>query len=228
MMVVMLLLLMSSCKKDKGEIVDVAFDPDNTYTMRTTDISSLISDSGITRYRLVSPELLIFDKAAEPYWYFPHGLYVEQFDTLFNTQASFKADTAYNWTNKKLWKAIGNVEVENLQGERFETDLLYWDQEKKLIYSDAYMRIEQEGSVITGIGFESNENMSEYRIYNPQGSVPVNEEKQDSTRQNRDTTSFVAPPARPALPPRSMRPTTTPETADEVEETEIEETEIEE
>ena len=48
----MLLLFSASCSKEHKEVVDVEFDPDKTYTMKATDVSSLISDSGITRYRL--------------------------------------------------------------------------------------------------------------------------------------------------------------------------------
>jgi len=183
-MVVMLLLLFASCGGDKTEVVAVAFNPDETYTMRTTDFVSLVSDSGITRYRVTGKEMLVFDKASEPYMYFPEGVYAEQFDSLFVAQASLKADTGYNWYNKKLWKAIGNVEIENLQGERFETDSIYWDEVKQKIYSDAFMRITRSDRIITGIGFESNQDMSEYRIFHPQGTFPVSEEaKNDSTSQ---------------------------------------------
>lgn len=54
-------------------MVDVEFDPDKTYTMKATDVSSLISDSGITRYRLKAKEWQIYGKAAEPHWYFLRG-----------------------------------------------------------------------------------------------------------------------------------------------------------
>ena len=50
--VVMLLLFTASCGSDNKEVVVVAFDPETTYTLKTTDYSTLISDSGITRYRL--------------------------------------------------------------------------------------------------------------------------------------------------------------------------------
>ena len=98
--VVMLLLFSASCSKEHKEVVDVEFDPDKTYTMKATDVSSLISDSGITRYRLKAKEWQIYGKAAEPHWYFPEGIYVEKFDTLFQTEASIKADTAYYYDKK--------------------------------------------------------------------------------------------------------------------------------
>ena len=86
--VVMLLLFMASCGKENKEVVEVTFDPENTYTLRTTDVSSLISDSGITRYRMNAKEWLVFGKAKEPYSYFPQGVSVEKFDSLFNVEAS--------------------------------------------------------------------------------------------------------------------------------------------
>ncbi len=171
--VVVLLFFMLSCKGDNKEVVDVQFDPEATYTMKATDVATLISDSGITRYRLIADEWLVFGKAAEPYWYFPEGIYVEKFDTLFVAEGSIQADTAYYYDKKGLWELIGNVEVESLQGENFQTSHLFWDQKEEKMYSDKFIRIQQEDKIITGIGFESNQDMSWYRIFQSQGTFPV-------------------------------------------------------
>lgn len=179
--VVMLLLFSASCSKEKKDVVEVQFDPEQTYTLRTTDVTNLISDSGITRYRLSAKEWLVYGKAAEPYSYFPAGIYVEKFDTLFHTEASIKADTAYNYDKKGLWKLIGNVVVNNLQGENFQTSLLFWDQKKEKIYTDRYFRFEQKDQIITGIGFESNQDMTNYRYFNSTGVFPITEAPADST-----------------------------------------------
>ena len=66
--VVMLLLFTASCNGDNKEVVVVAFDPETTYTLRTTDYTTQFSDSGITRYRAIAKEFLKFDKAKEPFW----------------------------------------------------------------------------------------------------------------------------------------------------------------
>lgn len=187
MVVVMLLLFVTSCGGDKKEVVDVSFDPETTYTLKTTEVSTLISDSGITRYRLNAKEWLVYGKAKEPYWYFPEGIYVEKFDTLFRSEASIQADTAYNYEKSGLWKLIGNVKVESLEGTRFETSLLYWNQKEEKIYSDKYIRIEEDDKIITGIGFESNQDMSQYKIFESKGVFPVNETTADSTSLPKDS-----------------------------------------
>ncbi len=171
--VVMLLLFTVACSQEKKDVVDVTYDPEKSYTMKATQVNTLISDSGITRYRIEAAQWLVYGKAKEPYWYFPEGIYVEKFDTLFHTEASIKADTAYYFDKKGLWHLIGNVEVESLQGEQFDTSELFWDQKKEKVYSDKYIRIQQKEQIITGIGFESNQNMTRYKIFNSQGEFPV-------------------------------------------------------
>ena len=176
--VVMLLLFTASCNGDNKEVVVVAFDPETTYTLRTTDYTTQFS-------------------------YFPEGIYVEKFDTLFNIEASLKADTAYNYEKKGLWKLIGNVRVENLEGKKFETSLLFWDQKEEKVYSDKYIRIQEDDKIITGIGFESNQNMTQYKIFNSQGVFPVSESVTTDSTQNIvpvDSMPIAANPAMETVP----------------------------
>ena len=188
--VVMLLLFMASCGKENKEVVEVTFDPENTYTLRTTDVSSLISDSGITRYRMNAKEWLVFGKAKEPYSYFPQGVYVEKFDSLFNVEASVKADTAYYWDKKGLYKLIGHVSILSQEGKKLDTSILYFDQKEDQIYTDEYFELEEGDKIITGIGF--NQNMTKYKIFNSQGTFPVSDTARDTSRVNTATGDSVA------------------------------------
>ena len=189
--VVMLLLFMASCGKENKEVVEVTFDPENTYTLRTTDVSSLISDSGITRYRMNAKEWLVFGKAREPYSYFPQGVYVEKFDSLFNVEASVKADTAYYWDKKGLYKLIGHVSILSQEGKKLDTSILYFDQKEDQIYTDEYFELEEGDKIITGIGFKSNQNMTKYKIFNSQGTFPVSDTARDTSRVNTATGDSV-------------------------------------
>ena len=126
-----------------------------------------------------------------------------KFDTLFNIEASLKADTAYNYEKKGLWKLIGNVRVENLEGKKFETSLLFWDQKEEKVYSDKYIRIQEDDKIITGIGFESNQNMTQYKIFNSQGVFPVSESVTTDSTQNIvpvDSMPIAANPAMETVP----------------------------
>ena len=169
-----LFFLITGCR-EKKELVDIVFDKELSYTMKTTEVITFVSDSGFTRFKGEAKEWLAFDEASEPYHLFPKKFHGQMFDTLMQVTASFDADTAYNYTKKDLWKFIGNVKAVNLEGQQFETSLLFWDRREGKIYSDQFIRISKGDFINTGIGFESNETLSQYRIFRAQAEIPVQE-----------------------------------------------------
>ena len=173
-----MLLLFSSCGGKKKELGEAITERDSLPSMATLGVVTYISDSGVTRYRMEAEEWLMYDRKRPSYWAFEKGVYLEQFDSLFNVDASIKADTAYFYDKQKLWKLMGNVDIKNRKGERFNTELLYWNQATEKVYSDRFIRIEQPDRIITGYGFDSNQQMTIYQIRNMGGIFYVDEEEQ--------------------------------------------------
>ena len=62
---------------------------------------------------------------------------------------------------------------------------MFWDQEKEKIYSDKFIRIEQVDRVLTGYGFESNQQMTEYQIFNNTGIFLVEDTAPSDTTTNK-------------------------------------------
>ena len=171
--VVVMLLLLSSCGGKQKAMGEAITERDSLPVMTTLGVTTLISDSGITRYKIITEEWEIYDKKNPPYWAFEKGVYLEKFDSLFHIDASIKADTAYYYEKKKLWELRSNVHIRSQRGDKFDTDLLFWDEKQERVYSDKFIRIEQEDKIITGYGFESNQQMTEYQIYNNTGIFTV-------------------------------------------------------
>ena len=190
MMIAMSLYFFISCSWGKKEFVDFEFDSETSYNMKTTEVTMFISDSGITKFKLVTKEWYVFDEAAEPYYYFPEKVRGEQLDTLLNVVAEFQADTAYYYANKKLWKLIDNVEAVNQENVQFETSLLYWDNAEGRIYSDQFIRITKGEFINTGRGFESNQTLTEYRIFNSTAVIPVEENAPTDSTAQENTNDF--------------------------------------
>jgi len=165
--VIVLCFLSGACSKRKTVLNSVALDAETLPLMHSEDVSSLISDSGVTRYRLSAQVWDIYDHSHQDrsYWFFPKGIYVEKFDSIFNTEGSIKSDTAYYYDKKSLWRLIGNVKIQNLQKEKFETQELFWDEKLQKIYSKQVIRIEQADRIIVGEGFESDQAMTDYTIF---------------------------------------------------------------
>ena len=182
-----MLLLFSSCSGKKKELGDAITGRDSMAVMDTRGVTTLVSDSGVTRYRINTEEWLVFDRKNPPYWAFEKGVYLEKFDSIFQVEASIKADTAYFFNKEELWKLMGNVHIQNLKGEQFDTELLYWDQRAQRIYSDEFIRIEQPDRIITGHGFESNQQMTVYTIRKPEGIFYVDEETAAADSLQTDT-----------------------------------------
>ncbi|MDR0794845.1 MAG: LPS export ABC transporter periplasmic protein LptC [Tannerella sp.] len=175
-MTALTLFVLGSCNKGKNELIDFVFDNESSYTMSTTNSISYVSDtSGITRQKLEAKVWYSFDEASEPYWFFPEKIYGEQYDSLLNVEATFEADTAYYYFKKKLLKCINNVKVINLEGDQFETSLLFYDENEGKFYSDQFIRIIRGDYVNTGIGFESNHNLTKYRIFKATAEIPFQE-----------------------------------------------------
>lgn len=183
---VMFVLFPACSGKDK-KLAEAISENDTLPSMKSLGVTTLISDSGITRYKIVAEEWLIHDKKNPPYWAFEKGVYLEKFDTLFRVDASIKADTAYYHEKKKLWELRGHVQILSQRGDRFQTDLLFWDEKKEKVYSDKFIQIEQEDKVIKGYGFESNQDLSEYEIKNTTGIFTIEDTAPTVTTQPQDS-----------------------------------------
>ena len=160
---------------------------DSVPVMVTRGVSSYVSDSGVVRYKIITEEWQVFDRLVPSRWTFEKGIYLEKFNNDLIVDATIVADTAYYYDKEELWELRGNVHIENEQDEQFDTQLLFWNQKTKQVYSDLYIHIRQQKRVITGIGFTSNQDFTNYTIKQTQGVFPIQEERETVA----DTTAVV-------------------------------------
>ena len=165
----------SSCQQSDVRQTEAVTDRQATPILDVDSVTTLISDSGVVRYRISAPRWQIYDKAEPSYWEFMQGIYLEEFDELLRIQASLRADYARYWDKEERWELTGNVHALNEKGEAFDTELLIWDQHAERVFSDSAITITRDSSVIRGIGFESNQTMTNYTILNPTGYFTVDE-----------------------------------------------------
>lgn len=162
-----------SCTGETKVDISSNLNPARMPSMVTHNISTLISDSGVTQYKIVAPVWYVYDEVDTPYWLFPEGLYLQKFDPDFNVIATVAADSARFFKLQKLWKLEGNVEMTKAPRDLFLSERVFWDQRKARLYSDTFIHIENETHILEGTGFESNERLTQYRILHPSGIFPV-------------------------------------------------------
>lgn len=173
---VVMLFLSASCSKGKEPVSAAITNRDSVPVMVTRDVATYISDSGVVRYKIIADEWQVFDRLDPSMWTFEQGVYLEKFNNDLSIEATIVADTAYYYDKEELWELRGNVHIENEQDEQFDTQLLFWDQKTKRVYSDLFIRIRQQKRIITGTGFTSNQDFTRYTIKHTQGIFPVKEE----------------------------------------------------
>ena len=108
-------------------------------------------------------------------------------------------------SRRRLWRLDGNVVMVNVQGDSFLTQQLFWDQQKRKVYSDSFIHIVRTDRIIEGYGFTSNENMTDYTVNRPTGIIPVDRDARAASVAPADsaaTDSASAPqPGRRSAPP---------------------------
>lgn len=162
--------------------------------MVTYGCSKLISDSGITRYKIITEEWKVYDQTDPPRQDFLKGILLLRFDNQMNVDMHITADTAY-WYNSNLWELRGRVFVSNEADQTtYRSEQLFWDMGDHEFYSDAWMRITTPDRTVSGNHFRSNEGMTVYEVLKSDGSLPMPKDNKNSA----DTTKVKTTPVKVA------------------------------
>mgnify|MGYP003309454752 CR=1 FL=1 len=186
--VVAFALCIVACTEAPEQNVTDSSQTDSLPFMRTLGVSTVISDSGIVKYKMISEEWLYYqDDSTHTYtWKFEKGLFFEKFDNQYNVEAFINCDTAYYYSNQQLWELRNRVVMRNVKGETFKTSILYWNQATHTIYSPAFMVIDGIDQDLQGYDFSSNEQMTEYIIHQSSGAFPMGEDRMDAPKPSDD------------------------------------------
>jgi LPS export ABC transporter protein LptC len=176
MAVLLLLAILPSCKNDIQAIRSLEV-LDTLPDMTAHDIEILYSEKSRVQIKLVSPTL-ISKENEETELIFPEGFKVFFFDTLMNVTSTITADYGISHEKKKLMEARHNVVVENMEkGEMLNTEELFWDRTREVIYTDKFVKITSGGQVITGDGLFSKEPFDELEVKHPKGLLEIKDEE---------------------------------------------------
>lgn len=164
------MLLLTACKEEKEHIAPAINPRDSVSVMTSYGVNTLISDSGLIKYRIVTESWDVNQVRDPSRWTFNDGLFLEQFDEKFHVEAYIQSDTAYYYDQKKLWELRGRVRVRTVDGMRFSSEELFWDQNTHELYSHKFSRLVTPERELQGTYFLSDERMTHYTVSNSKGS----------------------------------------------------------
>lgn len=158
-------------------------------------INTLISDSGVMRYRMVAERWEVNTVKNPSFWFFDKGLFLEQFDEQFHIQAFIECDTAWFYDQIRVWELRGNVKIRTNDGTRFVSEELYWNQATRKLYSYKSSKLTTPDSEMQGTHFESDEpdnqgKLNHYLIDNSKGyfkASDMHDSKNDSKSNQPDS-----------------------------------------
>ena len=193
-------LVLGSCSEVQEHTAAAIHDRDSVSVMTSYGVNTLISDSGVIKYKIVTERWDVNTVKNPSYWKFDKGVFFEQFDEKFHVEAYIQADSAMYYDQKKLWHLRGRVRIRNINGLLYESEELFWDGMKHELYSNVYSRVTTPERSMEGTYFLSDERMTHYTVSNSKGSFT----KEDMTGEQTDTASTQKPDTTQVQP--SLRP----------------------
>ena len=155
--------LFSACQNDLAEIQRFIKQEETTYET-ISDFKTLYSDSAIVKVKIQGPTMLRYLDKAKPRQEFPDGMKVEFFTP--NKRVTSRLTAKYGMRLEKDKQIImrDSVVWESLNKEILETTELIWDEKEERVFTNKFVVIRRPGEIITGYGFESNQDFTYSKI----------------------------------------------------------------
>jgi LPS export ABC transporter protein LptC len=138
-------------------------------TQESWNTTVTFTDSGMVKAVLKTGHLSVFENSRTTL--LDSSVHVDFFDELGRhssvlTSRSGKVDETTN-----NLEAEGNVVVKSDSGVVVRTEKMKWDNARQLILSDEFVRITSPKEQLQGRGFESDQNLRNYKIFHVTGSA---------------------------------------------------------
>ncbi len=169
--------LISSCENDMETIH--SFAPGEKMPLQTQHNAEIVySDSGRVQIKIFSPLVHNYPNEDEPYLEMPDGLHVLFYDSEGSVESELSSGYATYYSEKRLWEVRDSVVVVNKLGEILNTEQLFWDEDRQLIYSEKFVKITRPNEIIMGEGLEANQNLTKWKINTIQGTIYIDDDEQ--------------------------------------------------
>ena len=178
--------LLVACEQPREHTAPAIHERDSVSMMTTYGVNTLISDSGVIKYRIITERWDVNTIKQPSRWTFERGVFLEQFDEKFHIEGYIFADTAWYYDQKKLWELRGRVRIRNNNGLVFRSEELFWDGINHEFYSYKYSKVVTPERELEGTYFRSDEQMRHYVVTNSTGSFQSTDLEPEEEEQPKD------------------------------------------
>ena len=160
---------MVSCSEEREHTAPAIHDRDSVPVMTTYGVNTLISDSGVIKYRIVTERWEINENRKPSRWTFNKGILLTQFDLKKHVVGYIQCDSAVYFDKDRRWELRGRVRILTAQGLNFYSNELYWDERNHEMWSYSYSHLKTPDKELQGNWFRSDEQMTNYEIRQTKG-----------------------------------------------------------
>jgi LPS export ABC transporter protein LptC len=146
-------------------------------SLSVKDVETVYTDSGRLKLILSAPLIEEYSNKESPYDEFRLGIKVVFYDGKKDPAGSVTAKYAKYTKSSNLWELRDSVVVINEGNDKLETEELYWDETKNLIYSDRFVKITNEDQIVMGTGFESDPKLNKRKIKKVSATIFLKDEE---------------------------------------------------
>ena len=158
-----------SCSEEREHTAPAIHDRDSVPVMTTYGVNTLISDSGVIKYRIVTERWEINENRKPSRWTFNKGILLTQFDLKKHVVGYIQCDSAVYFDKDRRWELRGRVRILTAQGLTFYSNELYWDERNHEMWSYSYSHLKTPDKELQGNWFRSDEQMTNYEIRQTKG-----------------------------------------------------------
>jgi len=171
------ILMISACQtKVSTDIPAELLNDTKMQDMEATNFETFYSDSGVVKYHLQAPKLLVYDDPKNRYNDFPDGFIMQRYDLNRKIISQMSGNHGKYFVNEKRWEASGNVVLVNSEGDTLKSEELKYNQVEDLIFSDQFVSIKKGDQIFFGNGgFKSDTQMTKWSFFKTTGQLYMKE-----------------------------------------------------
>lgn len=167
--------VLPACVNDPSEVAALFPHEQRPDAEIITNFETIYSDSARVKVRITGPRLLRYEEPEGFVQLFPEGAFVEFFDPDGAVTSTLASRHGIRYESQDRVVVRDSVVWLSATGDRLDSDELVWEAGEQRLYSDRFVRLRQGNQVITGVGFESDQDFKRSRVRAIQGVVMVEE-----------------------------------------------------
>ncbi len=140
------------------------------------EVTSYLSTGGRLKAKLTAPFMLRYYDSV-PRVEFPNTLHVDFYNDSMQIESYLDAKHASYYEQQSRVILTDSVVVIRIDGDTLKTNELFWEQNLHKLFTNSDVEIRQKTKIIYGKGFESDEQLKNFRIDSITGIILVGASK---------------------------------------------------